>query len=402
MSSQHQGECGHEYRLRVESGEEFVAELAAKTFLIDWCFPNPKLPSGKELCDLLVIFEGTAIIWQVKNTKLKSDGSIDLKAVDKNLRQLKGARRGIFKLRTPIEIANARRQPERLNPDVIDEVFLVSAMVGDCPDLLGAPIEIGGFPCHVLTRDSVEIILDELDTISDFLAYLREKERVLPSIGSILLEGGEKELLAHYILNERSLADLGNHSSVYIGEGAWEDLQNRPEYLAKQEADRISYGWDSMIDSVHLGVHPKYERIAREMAKLNRFDRRYMSQSFYDAHLSAHQSAAPRMTFKRVGSFKGTTFVFLFAGDAIAPFERKAALESLCFIARGMYLENKTVLGIQTEMEFRPECSYAWCFMEIDQWTEEHEVQRQQLQEETGFLTQLTESELTASEYPDL
>jgi hypothetical protein len=391
----------HRYRLKGETGEEFVGELAEKTFLIDWCFPNPRLPNGKELCDLLIIFEGTVIIWQVKNTKLRNDGSMDLKAIDKNLRQLAGARRQVLELRTPIEIANARRQPETLDPDEIEEVFLVSAMVGASPEILGAPTEIGNLKCHVLTRDTVEILLNELDTISDFLAYLREKERVLPSIMSLLLEGGEKELLAHYILNERSLAALEGYSAVYIGEGSWEGLQQRPEYLAKKKADNMSYGWDSLIDSVHLGEHPQYERIAREMAKLNRFDRRYLSQSFYDAHLLAHQAAAPRMAFKRVGSLKGTTFVFLFVGDAIAPSERKIALESLCFIARGMYQENMAVVGILTEMVFRPECSYAWCLLEIDNWTEEHETRRGLLQDETGFLTQMTESELKMSEYPD-
>jgi len=39
--------------------------------MIDWCYPNPKLPDGKELCDLLVVFDDKAIICQIKNLKLK-------------------------------------------------------------------------------------------------------------------------------------------------------------------------------------------------------------------------------------------------------------------------------------------------------------------------------------------
>jgi hypothetical protein len=401
MGAKHLADSEHENRLKGELGEAFVAKLAMKTFLVDWCFPNPKLPNGKELCDLLVLFEGTAIIWQIKNTKLKNDGKVDLKAVEKNLRQLKGARRQLFGLRTPIEIENARRCPEILDPDLINEVFLISALVGDSPVVLGTPIETGGFPCHVLTREAVEVLLSELDTISDFVDYLREKERVLPSIGSILLEGGEKELLAHYILNGRSLADLEKHSAVYITSGDWDELQQRPEYIAKQKADHVSYGWDSIIDSVHRGAHPEYERVARELAKLSRFDRRYMSQSFYDAHLEAHKVSGPRMSFKRVGSLRGTTFVFLFTDDEITQDERKPILEALCFIARGMYTDNQVVIGIRTEMEFRPECSYDYCLLEIDEWTEKHEAQKRALQEENGLLTKLEESELNASEYPD-
>lgn len=42
--------------------ERVVHDLATKTSLVDWCFLNPKLPNGKELCDLLVVFDDVAII----------------------------------------------------------------------------------------------------------------------------------------------------------------------------------------------------------------------------------------------------------------------------------------------------------------------------------------------------
>lgn len=391
----------HQYRLRGESGEDFVNDLASRTFLIDWCYPNPKLPDGKELCDLLVIFEQTAIVWQIKTLKLRADGNLDARSAEKNLRQLQGARRQIFDLRAPIEITNARRHPEALDSQDIGEVFLISALVGDSPEVLGVPTETGGHPCHVLTRESVAILLNELDTISDFAAYLREKERMLANIGSIMLVGGERELLAQYILHARSFSDLDGHSAVYIEDGIWEGLQQRPEYQAKKQADRISYGWDSIIDTVHLGEHPEYERIARELARPNRFDRRYLSQSFYDAHLTAHRMAGPRMTFKRVSSFKATTFCFLFTDDGITRDERKEMLEALCFVARGTHLENRTVVGIGTEMEVRPTCSYDFCLMEIDEWTQQEELQKQAIQQATGLLTNIVEKELEAHEYPD-
>lgn len=391
----------HSFRLKGETAEAFVNNLASKTFLIDWCFPNPQLPGGKELCDLLVVFERTAIIWQIKDLKLRRDGNLNVKSVKKNLRQLSGARRQIVDLRSSIEIRNARRHPEILNPETIDEFFLISALLGESPEMMGVPTEIGPHPCHVLTKDSVEILLNELDTVSDFCAYLREKERALKSIRSILLVGGEKELLAHYLLNDRSFASLEKYDGVYLEEGIWENLQERPEYKAKKEADHTSYGWDSIIDSVHLGEHPEYERIARELAGLNRFERRCMSQSFYDAHLLAHEAAKERMTSRRVGSFKGTSYAFLFTDDAITRDERREILESLCFVTRGKYLENETVIGIATEMELRPTCSYDFSMLEIADWTEQEESRKREIQRATGLLTNVTERQIEAREYPE-
>jgi len=63
------------FRLKGAKAESIVHELAEKTFLTDWCYPNPILPNGKELCDLFVVFDNTAIIWQLKDTKLDSDGN---------------------------------------------------------------------------------------------------------------------------------------------------------------------------------------------------------------------------------------------------------------------------------------------------------------------------------------
>ena len=60
----------HRFRLKGADAETVVHELAVNSFLVDWCFLNPQLPDGNELCDLLVVFDETAIIWQIKDLKL--------------------------------------------------------------------------------------------------------------------------------------------------------------------------------------------------------------------------------------------------------------------------------------------------------------------------------------------
>jgi len=49
----------HYFREKGERAEAIIHNLATKTFLTDWCYPNPKKPDGKELCDLLVVFDDT-------------------------------------------------------------------------------------------------------------------------------------------------------------------------------------------------------------------------------------------------------------------------------------------------------------------------------------------------------
>ena len=93
----------HYFELKGKNAEKIVHDLAEKTFLVDWCFPNPKLQNNKELCDLLVVFDDIAIIWQIKDLKLDKNGKYKKAEVDKNLRQLSGADRQMFKLKSKIE-----------------------------------------------------------------------------------------------------------------------------------------------------------------------------------------------------------------------------------------------------------------------------------------------------------
>jgi hypothetical protein len=59
-------------------------------------YPNPRLPDGKELCDLLVLFDSTVIIWQIKDLEPDKTGCIKSSDLEKNLLQLAGARRQLF------------------------------------------------------------------------------------------------------------------------------------------------------------------------------------------------------------------------------------------------------------------------------------------------------------------
>jgi len=391
----------HYYRLKGKSAEELLQQLAHQTFLMDWCFPNPKLPNGKELCDLLVVFESTVIIWQAKSLKLGKNGELSEREVEKNLRQLAGARRQLVDLGAPVTLENSRRTPEQFDPSIVTEIFLVSVLLGETPSIQSLATRVKSYHCHVFNREFTEVVLNELDTIDDFCRYLREKERVREHIGSLVLEGGEKELLAHYLFNERSLAKLERHNIVYLEEGTWDDLQSRPEYKAKKHADEVSYVWDELIERAHTGDSCEYERIARELARPSRFDRRCLADAYVEAHRKADAASSANGIFRRVVATDKMTTCFLFTGDGVSREHRRVLLENLCFVTRGKVQNHSVVIGIATEMKIRRESCLDYCLLHIPEWGPEQQKEMERLQGESGTLRRATINKIELTEYPE-
>jgi len=389
------------FTIKGKKAEEAVQYLAEKTFLTDWCYTNPKLPDGKEMCDLLIVFDEIVIIWQVKDLKIDKYGKCKQGEVKKNLKQLYGAHRQLFELKTPTELKNPRRGKELFNPAKIKEVYLISAFMGKGKDHFAFVEEIKNHIVHVFTREFIEIILNELDTIGDFVDYLRTKEALVKTDKKLTLVGGEQELLAFYLMNNRSFDRFKDATMILIDEGWWKHLQNRPEYRAKKEADKISYCWDGIINRAHEAGLPEYEQVARELARPNRFERRYLSKVYFDAFLISHKDKKYDM-FRRISPGKDTTYCFLFMDDPEPREQRKAMLFAICYIARSKFPNNKRVLGIATEKIVRPQCSYDFCLLDKPNWGKKDEERVAQLQKDIGIFVKPRIGYTHEDEYPKL
>lgn len=111
---------------------------------------------------------------------------------------------------------------------------------------------------HVFDEVSLKILLEELDTISDFTAYLEQKAALIRS-GRLRWAAGEEELLAWYLTSldeneERAFVKPDGTAwlpmdHVIAEEGAYSKLTTHPQYLARKKADEISYAWDRLIES---------------------------------------------------------------------------------------------------------------------------------------------------------
>ena len=181
-------------------------------------------------------------------------------------------------------------------------------------------------------------------------------------------------------------------------EGIWDELQRRPEYLTKKKEDKISYLWDSIIDSAYLSDE-EHEVVARELARTSRFDRRVLSKAFFEAHLLAHNEL-DNNSFRSIIQFNDVTYCFLFYDNKENSNYRRSLLGTICFVARGMFKENIKVIGIATEMKINPMLSYDFCLLEIPELTNDHQKNMDKIQEDQGLFTNTRQRRLQEDEYP--
>lgn len=317
--------------------EKYLARLCERSFLSLWSYPNVFRnqggAEGKELCDVLIVFDQHIIIFSDKSCNFPDTGNLYVdwarwfrRAIQKSADQILGAERWIKehpdrifldractqKFPLPFPAANdlkIHRIVVALNAGERCKAFFENSGTGSLTinsDVEGVdhskhPFTIGrinpsrGY-IQVFDDFTLDVVLRELDTISDLTAYLTAKEKLV-STGKSIWGAGEEELLAHYIVH---MDDEGQHNFVvpknadllYFDEGSWRSVTANWSYIAKKEANNISYSWDNLIElfnkhivdgtleegnSPHLSDHELGVRI---MASEDRFSRRGLSQAF--------------------------------------------------------------------------------------------------------------------------
>src|SRR5258708_9002143 len=94
--------------------------------------------------------------------------------------------------------------------------------------------------------------MEELETITDFVEYLRAKEAFVLSGTVPIVTGGERDLLAIYL--HRGRVFPAGASILLIDHGSWTELTSKPEWERRKLADASSYLWDTLVETVALDV----------------------------------------------------------------------------------------------------------------------------------------------------
>ena len=277
------------------SSEKKLITLGYHTFLQLWSYPNPfkKQLCGKELCDLLVVFEDDIIIFSDKDCHY--DDTIDpqvawrrwyKRAIKKSYEQLQGAKSWIIHHPTEITLDAKCEKPFPLEinitpktrfhliavahgaSDACKEFFsggdggllINTTIVGDMhtnenciPFHVGMVSESKEDFVHVFDDASYSTILSELDTIQDFLMYLESRKRLM--LSKYVTATSENEILAQHLdgLTRRDKAVLQraaarkDYDMLVYDEGDYYQLIHSEEYHSWKARLKKSYFWDDLL-----------------------------------------------------------------------------------------------------------------------------------------------------------
>jgi hypothetical protein len=415
--------------------ERYLSQLCDRTFLNLWSYANPFKADGKELCDLIAVFENHVFLFFDRESRKfdRFGAEIELtwerwkkEAVIKQIRTAAGAKRYLLNNRDhvfldanravqlPVQIPagelcihkiivahGAKEACEQFSADNVYGSLGISYEA--CPSDRSHPFVVSldkSDPVHVLDSHNLDLILSELDTFHDFVRYLVEKERAISRYDS-LTYCGEEDLLAHYFLNY----DAGTKSyvigtleegynSVMIGEGEWHDFVKAGPYRRRKAENEISYTWDRLLQRTGRNAldgtlggdggifHGK--SAVYEMAKEPRMTRRALSEMM----LSSIQNFPDKATgivrnLSFLPSFfpeSGYVFLQLYhddPGDYDTDYRprRRKMLEFACGAAKLKFPRLKKVIGIAIDApKYSRTNSEDFILLDCDNWSDEDQA----------------------------
>jgi hypothetical protein len=419
--------------------EKFLARLARSSFLSLWSHPNlytdegrkGNKGAGQELADLLVVFGDHVLVFSDKDCAFPNHPDLDVSwrrwytaAVEKSARQLIGAKRWLerFPSRVFKDCRCTERFPIPLPPFDRAKVQLIAVTRGSydacrkhfgvgatgslmvATELRGAdhyrnPFCIGhvlpnGPFIHVLDEMTVELLLSEFDTVSDFTTYLEHRQSFLCTEGKRIIATGEEELVTAYAVRvdgqgRHSFPELVENADTFMfKEGGWHEFHNHPRYRAKKSADVRSYEWDRLIELLIETGEPlddlstNSEPYLRIMAGESRLSRRSLAEAMRRA-FDRDTPPTQRYVVTAVASPSQVVYVFValpapFGCDTYDEYRdlRRTHLLACCHTAKLRFVSATKIVGIAREPFTQTNGLFDAVFLNVPEHPLDSEVQR--------------------------
>lgn len=377
--------------------EEFVTNLSQRSFLSFWSFPSPLGKRGNELCDLLAVCGSDILIVSVKEIVPKNTGDEEKdykrwyrKAVEESCDQIKGAER--FLKMNDAFVAQDRKTTIPL-PNHEDRRYFRLAVAfgrGEEYPLFESSTDSESY-IHVFDEEALVAAMDELDTFSDFVKYLSEKES-LAERASMVMHPGEKHLLAFYLLAGRTFPDQEDFVFT-LHDDLWSGMKSDPRYLEWKEEIKFSYGWDWLIEtfakyhsegSLTTGLSREdLEMTLRHMARENRFERSRLFESLMEV-LGGNGERKIGARIHTSALDDSAVYVFL-VGHTSDRESRSKELHMRTLIAKSIHPHKQYFIGIASDPLENEPSSFDLCYMELQGWSIEMENKAKKLMELTGY-----------------
>lgn len=264
-----------------DAGEDFVEWLCQSPFGKDFLFRSPKYRGDEgdiELCDLLLLLDDTAILFEVKTAMLdKKQGWTDeqwaewankrlTKAMSQIERGCKALLGGLVK-----HVVNDRQGKVSVDPSRIKHIYGVAVV--DHPALekwgRGPSVTVNGRMVSVLTTTHEELqhFVTELSTAVDLANYLQARAAFFAK--HMMLGISELDLLAFYKGDPDAFAQqVAELDMIIVGEGSWIEFAKLEARKRRVELDKYSYVVDAIIDTLHEGRNANLPHIEERRAKL--------------------------------------------------------------------------------------------------------------------------------------
>lgn len=411
--------------------EKLLADLCNVSFLQLWTYPNLFSKPGKELCDLLVVFGNDIIVFSDKNCAygVAEDAELNWKrwykkSVAHSAAQIENAITWITERPNEIYLdAKCSQELPIALPDprkaTFHRICVALGASGPAQKLLGRPslrvepgvkdgkkqLTVGRLShargwVHVFDQESLPLVLKQLSTAPDFVAYLNARSEILAD-GMFVSAEAETDLLARYLWHNRSFP---NATERYVIEpNLWEKVSVDKSFRAGQKEDEVSYFWDHLIERVtghfisgtlETGnelLVSEYESMARIFAGETRFSRRVLSKLILDRAHRARDGA--------VGSLlpscqRDVNYVLYVGKGASRPKydayrkERAMVLQTRCIAAKAALPERRFIVGIGLDAAGSGGGSEDFVLMDTLTWSDEALLKAEAIRKELGYFVQ--------------
>ena len=445
--------------------EKYLVRLCERAFLRLWSYPNlyRDQGGGKELCDVLIVFGNDIIVFSDKSCAYPDSGD-EVKdwarwfrrSIRDSARQVYGAERWIRHhpdrifldpgCKHPLPIELPRADEMRIHRVIVargagercsaffggdsGSLMVRNDLVGDAH--INAPaglfgifrigrIDPGKGYVHVFDDANLDILLSELDTVSDFVAYLTRKEALLCS-DKVVSATGEEDLLAHYLTHTNLDGEhdfvLPPDVDVVQFDHLFREISDDHQYIAKKSADKLSYLIDDLIEHVFSNATGRtlidgnglpvanYEKALRMLAAESRLSRRHLARALVDLLSSASARGRPRSRCVVTGEKSGTGYCFLvFPCPKDRDYDkhrlsRSTLLAHYCKVMKIRFPDLQHIVGYAMEPLDGERRSEDLVYLDATNWTEEDAREARSIQSESGILSSPAVTHVHETEYP--